>query len=128
MSVERFLEKAIDNLHAAALLFDAGSPESVCNRAYYAMYNAARAALMAIGEERAAFSKTHSGLLSNFSLHIAKPSLVDAKWSGILAQEEKRRLLADYESEAIVLDDAKEAIGHTNEFVAAIVSFVSYRV
>ena len=127
MSVERFLRKATDNLSAAEILLAEALSDAACNRAYYAIYNAARAALIAIDEEKAAYAKTHSGLLSQFSLYLTKTGLLDPKWSGIFAREERRRLLADYESEAITEDDAKEAVANAKLFIAAISGFVSER-
>lgn len=43
----KYLDKAERALQAARLLYDAGEIEGVCNRAYYAMYDAAHAALLA---------------------------------------------------------------------------------
>ena len=43
----KYLIKAERALHAARLLNAAGEIEGACNRAYYAMYDAAHAALLA---------------------------------------------------------------------------------
>jgi uncharacterized protein (UPF0332 family) len=48
---------------SARLLYEAGDAEGACNRAYYAMFDAARAALLTSGAPvRADIGKTHGGL------------------------------------------------------------------
>jgi uncharacterized protein (UPF0332 family) len=47
--------------------------DGACNRAYYAMFDAARAALlMAHAPAPVALAKTHSGLIAAFSLQLVK--------------------------------------------------------
>jgi len=60
--------KASRALASAALLLDAGDVDGACNRAYYAMFDAARAALIWSGAPvDPTVAKTHSGLISAFS-------------------------------------------------------------
>jgi uncharacterized protein (UPF0332 family) len=40
-----FLQKAETSVKSARMLLDAGDTDSACSRAYYAMYDAARACL-----------------------------------------------------------------------------------
>ena len=49
MSADDLLGKAERALASARLLLDAGDTDGACNRAYYAMFDAARAALLASG-------------------------------------------------------------------------------
>ena len=50
------------------MLLDAGDADGACNRAYYAMFDAARAALLASGAPfDPEIARTHSGLISAFS-------------------------------------------------------------
>lgn len=64
MIANKFMEKSIRAAISARTLLDAGDMESACDRAYYAMFNAARAALLVsevqVPEEVA---RTHSGLI-----------------------------------------------------------------
>lgn len=60
-----FLRKAETALGAADLLLKTGDTEGACNRAYYAMFDAARAALLVRGHRTdEASSKTHRGLIA----------------------------------------------------------------
>ena len=65
------LIKAIRALASARLLLDAGDTDGTCNRAYYAMFDAARAALA--GEDTPETTRTHSGLIAAFGLQLVKP-------------------------------------------------------
>lgn len=124
MTVEVFLDKARHSLRAANLLFEAEEYEATSNRAYYAMFNAARCALLALGEEQSAFSKTHSGLISEFGAKVANAGHVPGKWGRVLSRESTRRLLADYEGLMIEAKHAKEAIANATEFLAVIAALV----
>jgi uncharacterized protein (UPF0332 family) len=65
-------------LSSARLLLQSGDADGACNRAYYTMFDAARAALMVFQQSDEVLSiKTHSGLISSFSLQLVKPSLID---------------------------------------------------
>lgn len=73
MNAQDLLAKAIQAAASAKVLLDTGDADGACNRAYYAMYDAARAALLASGSPvEPEVSKTHSGLISAFSLHLVK--------------------------------------------------------
>ena len=64
MKVQELLEKATQAAASARLLLESGDMDGACNRAYYAMFDAARAVLLAseapVGPEVA---RTHSGLI-----------------------------------------------------------------
>lgn len=58
---------------SAKVLLAVGDVDGACNRAYYAMFDAARAALFASGAPVAPdIGKTHSGLISAFGNHLVK--------------------------------------------------------
>ena len=71
-----FLQRAGISIKSARLLLDAGDTDGACNRAYYAMYDTARACLTwaGIAPERGAF-KTHHGLIAAFGSHLVKPGI-----------------------------------------------------
>ncbi len=59
-------------LESAKLLLASGDTNGTCNLAYYAMFDAARAALAAARTPiESSAIKTHSGLISAFSLHLS---------------------------------------------------------
>ena len=56
---------------SSRVLLDVGDVDGACNRAYYAMFDAARAALLASGAPVAPdIGRTHSGLIGAFSHHL----------------------------------------------------------
>jgi uncharacterized protein (UPF0332 family) len=69
MNVKDLMAKAEQAATSAKILLDTGDVDGACDRAYYAMFNAARAALIAssapVPEDVA---KTHNGLISAFIL------------------------------------------------------------
>lgn len=76
MNAQDLMTKARRALASADTLLRDSDCDGACNRAYYAMFDAARAALIA---SKAAvppeIAKTHSGLIAAFSLHLVKPGL-----------------------------------------------------
>ena len=88
-----WVEKASLCLRTAELALSIDDADSVCNRAYYAMYNAARAALIVAGREQAAAAKTHSGFIAGFAEHLVKSGQLDRAYIQMLARAEKRRLI-----------------------------------
>ena len=64
-----FLRKAEQALVAARLLLNAQDTDGACNRAYYAMFDAAHAALFALGIEGLTSPiKTHNGLRARLEI------------------------------------------------------------
>ena len=107
-------------LEAARLLLAASDTEGACNRAYYAMFNAAHAALWAAGvQEIGVVIKTHSGLVSVFGQELVKTGMVNAEYGRALGHVHKTRLLADYTADPPAEADAKETIALAEAFVAA---------
>lgn len=119
-SASDFMKKADRNLKDAHLLFANGSPDGACNRAYYAMFNAARAALVARGHAKEAQAKTHSGLIAAFAQNIVRPGLVQAAHNRAMNRVQEYRLLADYIGDGMSLQEAGDAIDKAEAFVTAI--------
>lgn len=65
MRATDLMGKAGQALASARLLLDAGDPDGACNRGYYAMFDAARAALISAGAE---IGKTHKGVLNDSAI------------------------------------------------------------
>ena len=121
MNAVGLLHKAGTALSSARLLLQSGDSDGSCNRAYYAMFDAARAALMAFQESDEVLTiKTHSGLISNFSLQLVKPGLIDIELGKALNKVEDLRLIADYKGEAISLEDAAWAVEQAAAFLASV--------
>jgi uncharacterized protein (UPF0332 family) len=110
---------------SATVLFDVGDLNGACNRSYYAMFDAARAALLASGEPlKSELIKTHSGLIAAFSLHLVKPGRIPMQYGKSLRQADQIRLLADYSDEDVDSKTAVSAIEQANHFVEAVANYL----
>ena len=108
MNAVELMVKARRALASAQKLLQDGDCDGACNRAYYSMFDAARAALIASeAPVPPEIAKTHSGLISAFSLHLVKPNLFPVELGRSLNKAEDLRLVADYKGDSI---DAEEAI------------------
>ena len=94
--------------------------DGACNRAYYAMFDAARAALLVeCGSIDTAGIKTHSGLISAFGLHLVKTGRVPIELGKALNKAEELRLLADYKEEPVEAEYAAWAVATAQDFIRA---------
>lgn len=120
MRAQDLLAKAIRAAASAKVLLDTGDADGACNRAYYAMYDAARAALLASGAPvEPEVAKTHNGLISAFSLHLVKTGRVSVELGKALNKAEELRLVADYKGDAVEKEDADWAVSQAQTFVHA---------
>jgi len=120
MNAHDLLAKAIQAAASAKLLLDTGDADGACNRAYYAMFDAARAALLASGAPvEPEIAKTHNGLISAFSLHLVKTGRVPVVLGKALNRAEELRLVADYKGDPIEHEDAAWAVSQAQDFVQA---------
>jgi len=117
----RYLAKADRALDSARLLLADGDIEGACNRAYYAMFDAAHAALMLSNVVTdPAETRTHSGLIGAFGKHLVKTCRIPADLGRVLNQVERMRLLADYTGEDIEPERARWVVDQAGQFVGAI--------
>ena len=113
--------KARQACKSARVLLNTGDVDGACNRAYYAMFDAARAALLAshapVGPE---LGKTHSGLIAAFSLHLVKNGPLTKDIGRLLNRGEEVRLVADYNGDSVTQSDAESQVAEAERFVTAI--------
>ena len=120
MKAQDLLAKAIRAAESAKVLLDDGDADGACNRAYYAMFDAARAALLASGSPvEPEIAKTHTGLISAFSLHLVKAGRVSVELGKTLNKAEELRLVADYKGNPVEKEDAAWAVSQAQIFVQA---------
>lgn len=118
---EHYLREAEGRLKAAEDLVRAGDYKDSINRAYYAMFHAARALLLT----RDLSPKTHEGLISLFGRDFVKSGVVEEEYGRILRRTEDMREKADYggieevgmEVAERVLRDARRFVERMNEAV-----------
>jgi uncharacterized protein (UPF0332 family) len=120
MSPTRYLEKAERALGGAELLLQAGEIEGACNRAYYAMYDAAHAALLAVSAVDFKTTKTHRGLIAAFGHQLIQTNLLPRALGRSLNEVEQVRLLADYTGDDVTAATALWAVEQARVFVAAV--------
>lgn len=118
---DALLNKADRACASARVLLDLGDVDGACNRAYYAMFDAARAALMLSGAPEEVYrAKTHSGLITAFSLHLVKDGPVPREMGRLLKQAEEIRLISDYQGDSVGMEDARTLVDQAVAFLVLI--------
>jgi uncharacterized protein (UPF0332 family) len=105
---------------SSRVLLDVGDVDGACNRAHFAMFDAARAALLASGAPVAPdIGRTHSGLISAFSNHVVKNGPVSKDMGRLLNRAHEIIQVAYYKGDSVELSDAQEMVAQAETFVAA---------
>lgn len=118
MTPEVLLEKADRALASAEILLREGDIEGACNRSYYAMFNAARAALILVGApSEVTEGKSHSGLHSAFNQYLVKPGHVPQTQGAEFRRAERLRQISDYLGDPIENEKGALTLGHARELV-----------
>jgi len=119
-----YLRKAERSLAAARLLLDHEYYDEACSRAYYAMFEAARAALHTIdAPEEARSARSHSGVIAAFARYVVSAGLVSAAIGRTLGQAQNLRLVADYRAHPLSADEADQVEAWGQEFLDAVAKF-----
>ena len=116
-------KKAMSDVSAAEVLLSAGYTNGAVNRAYYAMFNAAKVALAAI-EPKLARAKSHASIIRRFGKHIVEERGFDRSLGRIFSQSEVARLTADYEEETVDETTARPILDEARRFLAAVEQFL----
>ena len=121
--VAGYMGKAERALDEARLLLQGEKTEGDCSRAYYAMHDAAHAALFAAGfETPEAIIKTHHTLIAEFGKKLVLAGQIDANLGRALNRVQDIRLLADYDAAPPSLADAAWCVEQAEAFIATISS------
>lgn len=120
MKASDLLDKAGRALASARILLESGDVDGACNRAYYAMFDAARSALLSSQPEGAQNARTHSGLIGAFSLHLVKSGRVPVDLGKALNRVAEIRFVADYTENEVEPAKARWAVEQAESFVAEI--------
>ncbi|MBL7200010.1 MAG: HEPN domain-containing protein [Anaerolineae bacterium] len=119
--IKQWMALAEQALATAQVDLDAGDWRATVNRAYYAIFYSANAALLTKGLER----RRHSGVISAFREHLVKPGLIEAEYSNIYGETLVVREDADYAVEIPVdADMAQVAISQARRFVQRIEKYL----
>lgn len=87
-----WLEMALQKFDHARKIFEIGLYDDAVSRAYYAMYYAAKAALLTRGIDL----RRHSSTVAKFNELFVYPGLVEAKYLRYLGRAETARERSDY--------------------------------
>ena len=116
------LEQAERALRTARLVLDDGDAGAATNRAYYACFYLAQAALAGLGEA----PKTHSGTHTRFRLHFVAEGEVSLHVGSILSDAFAARQRADYNAAATTdLHAAADLLADAENFVATVGALVT---
>ena len=111
-----FLSYARRALRTGRLALDDGDAVGATNRAYYACFYAAQAALLEAGET----PKSHSGTLSRFGLHFVVSGRVPPEIGRLLSDAFTARQRSDYEAFAVTDTAAADLLADAERFVEAV--------
>ena len=117
------MKKSVRTLASAKLLLDAGDVEGACDRAYYAMFHAAKAGLIGLASGvDPALAKTHSGLISSFSVNLVKTSVLPVEMGKSLNRAHEIRQIADYACDEVSLEQARSLVEQADLFVKTVLA------
>ena len=117
-TVSSLMKSAQRALKSCQLLIDDEDYDGACNRAYYAIYDAARAALKSAGiSDR---TKTHSGLITVFGQHLIKTGKLPAELGRSISRVMNIRAASDYDGDTLGVDHSESALAEAKAFIAAI--------
>ncbi len=115
--VEANLQRADESLGAARILVESGFHDDASSRAYYAVFYAATAALLAEG---ARFSK-HTGVINGVNRRLVKTGRLSAELGRELNWLFELRLVSDYgETRHVPPDESKRALEVAERLVQAL--------
>jgi uncharacterized protein (UPF0332 family) len=114
-----FWAKAVIAAKSARMLLEAGDTDGAVSRAYYAMFDAARAALESI-DERLAVAKTHATIVRRFGKQVVLEKGLDSSLGRAFRIAETIRIAADYERKPVDLIEARQLIEEMERFLSAL--------
>lgn len=124
MKVKDLRRKATNSAAAAKLPLERGHTDDAADRAYYAMFNAARAALLACGYD-VEVHKSHKGVINAFSHRLVKEGIASPELAASLKQAESICIMADYREDSIDPDVARDVVDKAEKFIAAMTDILS---
>jgi uncharacterized protein (UPF0332 family) len=107
-------------MRSAHLGLEDGDHEGAINRAYFAMFNIARAALLCAGVPEERLPSEHKELIAAFRQYAVQTGEIDRDLAGVLNRTENLRLQADYTGTEIDPQFAADAVRRAELFVKTI--------
>ena len=120
--VQAQLESAVEALSDARYLLEGGRLKAAANRAYYAMFYAAQAALAVAEVDR---PRTHSGVVSLFGLHYVGSGRLDRTLGRSLQDVYDLHRRSDYQVQVTVEEEqVSDAVSQAETFVRDVKSLL----
>ena len=107
-------------MRIAVLSLENKDPDSAVNRAYYAMFNVTRAALLKCGVPEGQLPRTHRGVSGAFRQHAVLPGRIHSELASLLGRAESVRLMADYTGKEIAPAAAAELVKEAERYVTTL--------
>lgn len=117
------MTRSRQELEAARYLAEGGFAAQAVSRAYFAAFQAAEAALLALGETRS----KHSGVIAAFERLVVRGGGLDPVNGQLLRSLFRRRNEADYGAVPPSQEEAAEAVSDAERVVEAVESWLSRR-
>ena len=120
LTSEGSMAKAEEFCSAARSALESGKINVAASNAYYAMFHAARAALLASGAPiNLEQIRTHPGLIGAFGEHLVKKGHASKEMGRLLNEAKDVRLVADYAGKSVKPLEANRMVEEAETFVAA---------
>ena len=121
LTAEDMMVKAETACSSARLLLDHGDTNGAINRAYYAMFDAARSALLRSGAPvDPNIIRTHNGLIGAFGQYVVKNNPELSTMGRTLNDTQESRIMADYKRPALNRAVAEDIVELAETFIATI--------
>ena len=105
---------------SAQWLLEKGDTDGAVNRAYYAVFGAARAALASV-RSSLAISKRHGTIYRRFEMHLVQERGFDAsRGRGFFVRQRKVRQAADYDAGQVDAPTARRTVEEMFAFLVAV--------
>lgn len=114
------MERAQRSLRSAENLIQEGDYDFAVSRAYFAMFYAAKAALLYGGIKRS----RHSGIVAAFGHHLVKRGIFPAHFQKMLQEAFEDRSKSDYEGVFPSRDQSNKRLADASELVAAVKKYL----
>ncbi len=109
------IKKAEERLESAEALYDIRNYSDAISRSYYSFFDTVSALLITKGLA----AKTHSGVITLFSLHFIKNELIPNRFARLFRKAKEAREEADYEAlKTFSREEAKQILDSAKEFVS----------
>ena len=116
------IDKSGKKLEAAKELISAGYADDAISRAYYAVFHATSAVLLAEGIS----VESHAALKNAFGLHLVKPGKIDKQYARILNRLKDERENGDYDIyTSFEKDDACDDVAEAEKFIGEVKRYLA---